>query len=161
MVMKITDTSSVLAHHLRNHPWAVYPACERLNMLHPGTVLIVDSNNESLGVVIACAVQRGETPILCSSCEEARSLLAHHRFSAVFCNDELPDGKYVDVVRVAKPAPVVVLSRMGGWASYLDALDAGAFDYIGYPVHHAEVNRILSLALDEYKRTLHKRGAAA
>lgn len=130
-------------------------------MLNAGTILVVDSDTDDRKAVVGCAFQRGETPILCSSCEEARSLLAQHCFKAVFCNDELPDGKYVEVVKAAKPAPVVILSRIGAWTAYLDALDAGAFDYIAYPVYKAEVDRILSLALNECSRTAHKRRAAA
>lgn len=128
-------------------------------MRYPGTVLIVDSNDANLGIVVPCAIDRGEIPILCSSCTEARTVLAQHRFSMVFCNDELPDGNYSDVIEAARPAPVVVLSRLGGWSSYLNALDAGAFDYIGCPIHRTEIDRILSLALNQ--RTLYKRGAAA
>lgn len=130
-------------------------------MLHAGTVLIVDSDNARLATVIASAVQRGEAPIVCSSYEAARTLLKQHRFTVVFCNDELPDGKYVDVIEAAKPSPVIILSRIGGWSLYLDALDAGAFDYIAHPVYRAEVDRILSLALNECSRTARRKGAAA
>lgn len=130
-------------------------------MLRAGTVLIVDSDNARPGTVIACAVQRGETPVLCSSYEEARTLLAQRCFRVVFCNDDLPDGKYTEVIKAAKPAPVVVLSRIAAWSSYLDALDAGAFDYIAYPAYRPEVERILFLALNECSRPGRQRGAAA
>lgn len=130
-------------------------------MLRAGTVLIVDSDNASLETVIACAVQRGETPVLCSSYGEARTLLAQRRFRVVFCNDELAEGKYAEVIKAAKPAPVIVLSRIAAWSSYLDALDAGAFDYIAYPAYRPEVERILFLALNERPLTGRQRGAAA
>lgn len=130
-------------------------------MLVAGTVLIVGPDGEHRRTVSACAVQRGETPAYCASCEEARRLLAQGGFRVVFCHDELGDGRYVEVIRSAKPAPVIVLSRSAEWPRYLDALDAGAFDYIAYPLHGAEVDRVLLLALNEYSRAIGKRGAAA
>lgn len=104
-------------------------------MFVAGTVLIVGPDEENGRTVAACAARRGETPISCASYKEARSLLERGRFRVVFCHDDLGDGRYGEVIRSAKPAPVIVLSRSAEWPWYLDALDAGAFDCIAYPLH--------------------------
>jgi DNA-binding NtrC family response regulator len=116
-------------------------------MLNVGTVLVVDSDEKSREMVFANAVKLGEIPMACSSCEEAKNLLAEHHFKVVFCGDVLPDGEYTEVVSAAKPVPVIVLSRFAEWSSYLPAMQAGAFDYIACPPYEAELDRILSLAL--------------
>jgi len=130
-------------------------------MLVAGTVLIVGPDEENGRTVAACAVRRGETPISCTSCQEACHLLAQGGFRVVFCHDDLRDGKYREIIGSAKPAPVIVLSRTAEWPRYLDALDAGAFDYIAYPLHSAEVECVLLMALNEYSRAIGRRGAAA
>lgn len=114
-----------------------------------GTVLIVDSEDRTRGTVFESAVKYGEVPERCSTYGEARGLLAKRRFDVVFCSDTLPDGKYADVIHAAKPTPVIVLSHLGEWDPYLAALKAGAFDCIGYPPYPAEVDIILSFALNE------------
>jgi DNA-binding NtrC family response regulator len=116
-------------------------------MLGVGTVLIVDCDEKSREMVFANAVKLGEIPIACSSCEEAKSLLGDHHFKVVFCGDDLSDGEYAEVVRAAKPIPVIVLSRFAEWSSYFPAMEAGAFDYIACPPYEPELDRILSLAL--------------
>jgi DNA-binding NtrC family response regulator len=117
-------------------------------MPNDGSALIVDSDDKTRDIVFESAVKHGKIPMSCSSCEEARSLLQEHRFNVVFCSDSLPDGEYAEVIRAAKPTPVIVLSRFAEWESYLAALQAGAFDYMACPPYEAEVDRILSTALN-------------
>jgi CheY-like chemotaxis protein len=74
-------------------------------MLNDGTVLIVDSDDKTRDIVLESAVKHGEIPISCSSCGEARSLLAQQPFKVVFCSDSLPDREYAEVIRAAKPTP--------------------------------------------------------
>ena len=95
-----------------------------------------------------------------SSCGEARRLLEHRRFKVVFCSDCLPDGEYAEVIKAAKPTPVIVLSRLAEWESYLTALQAGAFDYVACPPYQLEVDRVLSTALNEQSHPM-RRGASA
>jgi DNA-binding NtrC family response regulator len=130
-------------------------------MLDVGTVLVVDSDDKNRDIAFASAVKHGETPIARFSCGEARSLLEKRRFKVVFCSDSLPDGEYGEVIKAARPTPVIVLSRSAEWDSYLAALQAGAFDYIACPPYQAEVDRILSFALNEHSQPLGQRGAAA
>jgi DNA-binding NtrC family response regulator len=102
-------------------------------------------------------VKLGEIPIGCSSCEEAKNLLAQHHFKVVFCGDSLSDGEYAEVVKAAKSVPVIVLSRFAEWDSYLPAMAAGAFDYIACPPFEPELGRILSLALHAGSQALTRR----
>jgi DNA-binding NtrC family response regulator len=130
-------------------------------MLDVGTVLIVESDNKNRDIAFASAVKHGEIPIARFSCGEARTLLEKRRFKVVFCSDSLPDGEYAEVIRAARPTPVIVLSRSADWDSYLAALQAGAFDYIACPPHQAEVDRILSFALNSDSQPLKQRSSAA
>jgi two-component system, NtrC family, response regulator HydG len=132
-----------------------------VTMLKDRTVLIVDSDDKTRDIVFESAVKHGEIPISCSSCGEAQSLVAQQPFKVVFCSDSLPDGEYDEVIRAAKPTPVIVLSRFAEWESYLAAMQAGAFDYIACPPSEVEVDRILSSALKEHLQPLKELASAA
>lgn len=83
----------------------------------------------------------------CAKFDEARIFLTKQKFSVVFCHETLPDGDFRGVVAAANPTPVVVLSRFAEWDHYLDALRAGAFDYIACPPDLAETERIVCSAI--------------
>ena len=104
-----------------------------VTMPNDETVLIVDSDNKTRDIVFESAFKHGVIPMSCSSCGEAESLLAQRSFKVVFCSDSLPDSEYAEVIRAAKPTPVIILSRFAEWESYLAAMQAGAFDYIACP----------------------------
>ena len=129
-------------------------------MLDVGTVLVVDSEDRSRDIVFASVVKHGEVPMSRSSCAEARRLLEHHRFKVVFSSDSLPDGEYPEVIKAARPTPVIILSRLADWESCLAAFQAGAFDYVACPPYQIEVDRVLSTALNEQTHPM-RRGAPA
>jgi len=93
-----------------------------------GTVLIVDSGSESREIAYTSARKHGEVPLACSSCGEAKSLLAQHHFRVVFCGEELSDDEYEEVIRAARTTLVVVHSRSAEWISYLLPIQVGSFD---------------------------------
>ena len=99
--------------------------------------LIICGQGEDRQKIVASVLKRGLAPICCSNLEEARTLLPQDLFRVVFCKDILADGDFRAVLRVVKNTsprtPVIVLSRIADWDSYLKALGAGAFDYIVWP----------------------------
>ena len=129
-------------------------------MLDIGTVLVVDSEDRNRDIVFSSVLKHGEVPMSRPSCAEARRLLEHHRFKVVFSSDSLPDGEYPEVIKAAKPTPVIVLSRLADWESCLAAFQAGAFDYVASPPYQVEIDRVLSTALKEHSHPM-SRGASA
>lgn len=130
-------------------------------MLPGKSILILCPEDESRVKLVASILTLGLQPLCSTSCGEAQSLLERHKFSAILCNDTLEDGDYRDVIKAATPIPVIVLSRFAEWGPYLAALKAGAFDYIACPPERAEVDRILSLALNEHSLPLARAASAA
>lgn len=118
-------------------------------MLPAKSILILCPDAESRDRLVARVLNLGLQPFCSTSYGEAQGLLEQQNFSAILCNDTLEDGDYRDVIRAAIPIPVIVLSRFAEWGPYLAALEAGAFDYIVCPPERAEVDRILSFALNE------------
>jgi DNA-binding NtrC family response regulator len=116
-------------------------------MLSVNQVLVISPEEEHHEKINAAMNKCGLSSICCKKFDEARIFMSTQRFGVVFCHDTLPDGDFRGVVSVAKPTPVVVLSRFAEWDHYLAALNAGAFDYIACPPDSHETERILWSAM--------------
>ncbi len=74
-------------------------------------------------------------------------IVSRQPISMIFCDDALAEDYRVIVLKVAHDPlriPVVASSRRDHWGHYLQAMRAGAFDYISSPIRRAEVERIVS-----------------
>lgn len=82
---------------------------------------------------------------------ETREILAKEQVAVVFCQCELEDGSFRDILasgeRVRSGVPVVVCSPYYDKDVYIDAMCRGAFDFIAYPYVKKEVEWILTSAL--------------
>jgi DNA-binding NtrC family response regulator len=77
----------------------------------------------------------------------------------VHCNIHPWMKAYVGVV--SNQTPVVAVSRIDNWDSYLLAIAAGAFDCVDFPPYPGELERTLLLALKDAKsRTSSARAVA-
>ena len=89
--------------------------------------------------------------VFSSGVSEARAILARGAVALVLCAAELRDGCFHDMLREVKQKglnlPVIVASRSDDVKQYLDAMDAGAFDYIARPYRRSEVEHVLRNAL--------------
>ena len=130
-------------------------------MLSGDSVLIVSGPNNASDTIFDSVLGCGATAVRCRNYAEARKLLSDRNFSLILCSDNLPDGTYGDLIAVAQPIPVVVLSRFAEWEPYLAALRAGAFDYIACPPDRGEANRIIVSALKLHAQPVTKMAFAA
>jgi DNA-binding NtrC family response regulator len=116
-------------------------------------ILVISPEEEHRERIVEIIRKYGLRSTSCCSLREALPLLARQNFSAVFCNDTLPDGDFRAIINEVRKSradvPVVVLSRLADWDGYMTAVGAGAFDYIACPPNPAETQRILWSALSE------------
>jgi len=119
----------------------------------PLEVLVTCSRSEDRYALARVLVRCGLKPVLSSSVEKSRGLLARRPVRLVFCDDELPDGSVgrllEEIRKTASRIPVVVISRLENWDEYLRAMRLGAFDYISSPIRRAEVERVVAKAIEE------------
>jgi DNA-binding NtrC family response regulator len=112
-------------------------------------VLLVSSdsdNGRKLGSVLA---ECGLDPVLASTLEEAQSLLAKPGVLLVFCDTELADGTFRELLGPTEAAkiPVVVVARVHETVRYLEGMRLGAFDFMAPPYRRSEVEHIVASAL--------------
>ena len=126
-------------------------------------VLIVSSQASHRDRVAEVVRKCRLRPVFSPSLADALSILTEMRPSMVFCGDDLEDSDLRASLRTltaAAGAPVIVLSHLAEWDSCVDAMSAGAFDYIACPPDPRETERVLRLAL-EHGRGLRARHSAA
>jgi DNA-binding NtrC family response regulator len=91
--------------------------------------------------------------VCCSTFEQAEEVLAKRSFEVVFCDECLPDGSYEKLIHTnhyERRAPrVIVVTRVGEWELYLEALRKGAFDVVRAPWHATDVEMTVIRALRE------------
>jgi DNA-binding NtrC family response regulator len=101
------------------------------------------------GIVSSCGLQA----VRCNTLAHAFELLAQRHFEFAVCDDRLPDGTFRDFItqlrRYRKSTPVVVISQFEDWHSYLQAMVAGAFDYVAFPPYPQEFERVIAGALTD------------
>ena len=106
-------------------------------------VLVVSSDDEVRRNLAGIVGLYGLEPVLCVTVADSRAVLTRYPICVVVCEDQLADGSYRDLVEAVKrttaDAPVIVVSRLADWNEYLNAVRAGALDYIGLPPHRAEI----------------------
>jgi len=81
----------------------------------------------------------------------ARDLLKHHRFDLCLTDMRLPDGNGLDLVRhvlqTHPELPIAVITAHGNMETAIEALKAGAFDFLSKPVDLEALRKLATSAL--------------
>jgi DNA-binding NtrC family response regulator len=120
-------------------------------------ILVISGEEDHRAKLAALLSKSNVRPVCCATIADAKSLLAREQFSAVISEDFLVDGGFQAVLAAmanyASKPPVVVVSRRDDWGSYMEAVSAGAFDFVAFPPNPGELERAVWAALSESKRS--------
>ena len=87
----------------------------------------------------------------CATRHQAEEMLAHQSFDVVFCDEQLSDGSYEDLIHANhfehKIPRVIVATRVGEWELYFEAIRKGAFDVVRAPWRATDVEMTVISAL--------------
>jgi two-component system nitrogen regulation response regulator NtrX len=116
-----------------------------------GTVLVIDDDPSIRKTCVGLLRARGLQAIAASTVSEGLRLFAQHLPAAVLLDLKLPDGTGNDVLRELQRqspgTPVVVVSGYGKVGEAVDAMRAGAADYIEKPVSREKLLPVLERVL--------------
>jgi len=113
-------------------------------------VLVVDDEPQVRRFLRAALVYRGYRLVEAESVREAEQLATGHNPDVYLLDLTLPDGDGVDLARRLREwtaAPIIVLSARGREEDKVNALDAGADDYLTKPFGVNELLARLRVAL--------------
>lgn len=121
-------------------------------------ILVVDDEADLRELLEISLRRMGHDVVLASSLAEAREALARQRFALVLTDMRLGDGLGIDLVRqlsaTADRTPVAVITAYGSAENAVEALKAGAFDYIAKPLSLDQLRSLVLNALGRQQRGL-------
>ncbi|PLQ01291.1 sigma-54-dependent transcriptional regulator [Cupriavidus pauculus] len=122
----------------------------------PAPILVIDDEADLRELLDISLRRMGHDVVMAGSLAEARLRLAERRYSLVLTDMRLGDGLGIEIVRQlsASPerTPVAVITAYGSADNAVDALKAGAFDYIAKPVSLEQLRTLILNALGRQHR---------
>jgi len=104
----------------------------------PARLLVIDDEPDLRTLYELTLLREGYEIDSAGSVAEALQQLTEHQYSAVITDMKLPDGSGLAVLRwleqAARPEKAIVITAFGSAENAVEALKAGAFDYLTKPV---------------------------
>ncbi len=112
-------------------------------------VLIASADLQTCRTLASILSQWGLEPIFCSTVSKAKAILAQKPVPLVFCEDQLTDGSFRDLLHARTfaqlKARVAVIFRMAGGNGNGDvqAMELSAFNAVACPYRLTDVQRVI------------------
>lgn len=111
-------------------------------------ILIIEDENVIRNAVKRLLERHGYLVSDAGSVEEAEATLPLERFDLIIADLRLPGKSGTEVIHLAAPTPVLIMTSYASVRSAVEAMKLGAVDYIAKPFQHEEllilVERILN-----------------
>jgi two-component system, NtrC family, response regulator AtoC len=125
------------------------------------TILIVDDDPGFRSLMEAILKKEGYALDSAASVQEAAACTGRRSYDLVVSDVMLPDGSGLDVLQHTRQdmpdVPVVMITAFGTVASAVDAMKAGAADYLGKPLSSPDELRIVVRRVLDQQRTARER----
>ncbi|MEC5214854.1 two-component system response regulator PilR (NtrC family) [Polaromonas sp. CG_9.5] len=119
----------------------------------PPNILIIDDEPDLRTLYELTLLRQGYRVEAAGDLLQAREQLKLHRFDAVITDMRLPDGLGLellrDLVTQQRPERCVVITAHGSAENAVEALKAGAFDYLTKPVDLKQFRSVVASAIQE------------
>ncbi len=115
------------------------------------SLLVVDDEPDLRTLYELSLLREGYDVDSAGSVEEAWARLGERSYSAVITDMRLPDGNGIDLLRrldaAGRPEKTIVITAYGSAENAVEALKAGAFDYLTKPVDLRQFRTVVASAL--------------
>ena len=119
----------------------------------PAQVLVVDDEPDLRTLYELTLLREGYRVEAAGSLAEACAQLAAKKFDAVITDMRLPDGHGIELLRrmaaEQRPERCIVMTAYGSAENAVEALKAGAFDYLTKPVDLRQFRAVVASAIQE------------
>jgi DNA-binding NtrC family response regulator len=120
-------------------------------------VLVIDDEPSLLKLLELSLKSPQNTVVLSETAAKGLEAFQHQIFDVVICDIGLPDGDGISVLHQMKEmrpeTPVIMITAHGSIQTALDAMKAGAYDYVQKPFEPEELKIVINRALHEHKLT--------
>jgi len=116
--------------------------------------LVLSGESEHWRNLSSIMASRGWEPVRCETISAVKSLVLRDQIEVIVSDDVLPDGDFRELIRELKrsacEALVIVMGRSyADWDDNLEAMIAGAYDYLAYPPYPKGLEQAVAAALLE------------
>ena len=115
------------------------------------TILVIDDEPDLRTLYELTLLREGYRVKAAATLAEALDLLRQQRFGAVISDMRLPDGSGLEVLHLLRsgnrPERCVVMTAFGSAENAVEALKAGAFDYLTKPVDLRQFRAVVAAAV--------------
>ncbi len=122
-----------------------------MNAPEPLPLLVVDDEPDLCTLYELTLVREGYAVETAASVAEAWALLSERRFSALITDMRLPDGTGLELLQRLEQAGrserIIVITAHGSAENAVEALKAGAYDYLTKPVDLRQFRSVVASAL--------------
>ena len=116
-------------------------------------ILVVDDEPDLLTLYELALIREGHPVQTASTLAEARSALAEATFDVLITDMRLPDGLGMELLRelaaARRPERSIMVTAYGSPETAVEALKAGAFDYLTKPVDLKQLRTVVASALQD------------
>ena len=116
-----------------------------------GRALVIDDEPDIRELLAMTLARMDLDCVKAESVEQAYEALSEQRFDLCLTDMRLPDGNGIDLVRHIQESypqmPIAVITAHGNVESAVEALKAGAFDFVSKPVQLDDLRELVSSAL--------------
>ena len=117
----------------------------------PIRILVVDDEPDLLDLYELTLLREGYLVHTAENLQQARQQLAEQRFDVIITDMRLPDGTGMALINEVKseqrPERCVVITAYGSAENAVEALKAGAFDYLTKPVDLRQFRTVIASAI--------------
>lgn len=120
-----------------------------------GTLLLVDDDRQVLASMADWLRSLGYELDTAQNCDQARAAMTRREYNVALIDVRLPDGDGFDLLaewrKKQANTSVIMITGYGTVDSAIDAIRAGAFDYLTKPLIDDELEMAIQRALDQRK----------
>jgi two-component system, NtrC family, response regulator PilR len=121
-------------------------------MANPRSALIIDDERDIRELLVLTLGRMGLRVDTAADVASAKAQLAENKYDLCFTDMRLPDGNGLEVITHLNQrhpdTPVAMITAFGNVEAAVDALKAGAFDFVSKPVDLAVLRGLVQHALD-------------
>jgi DNA-binding NtrC family response regulator len=120
-------------------------------------ILVADDERGICEAFTAFLTGEGHEPLVASNGKEAVRLVRDKKPAVVFMDAQMPGGDGLtaleEIRAIAPDLPVIIMTAFGTLETARQAIDLGAFDYLGKPVELEQIRDLLQRALHRPQTT--------
>jgi DNA-binding NtrC family response regulator len=128
------------------------PALSEIDMTKPWTILVVDDDAPMRDMLVSLVEEAGYQAAAAGSADEAVERAREQEYDAILSDIRMPgkDGiQLIGELREVRPdTPVILMTAFGTIDSAVDAMRAGAFDYVTKPFKRDAILAVLERAFE-------------